>query len=260
MVAEGAAFGVFGGYTEYTLGGHKSGPDVLQGAVQCRQRLGPPVAPRAVRGLPGNRCPLARFDPQEYWPLVAPPNGWLVIDCTMEVRFWFSYFSCAYGQLGPTVDPDVLSEALGVSESDALDWWHTFTGWYDGVLDETDGQTDKPGMLHLMVASDSELRVEAHPGDIYVRLASANGHVADVANFGPHWVISGWTLENAVEVAGGNPFALLILAPLIRSIPHADRSAAAALLRDALVTSGLTDSRGASVLASELSRCATNST
>jgi hypothetical protein len=179
------------------------------------------------------------------------------MDVSHEPRFWYGYLSCAFGQRGPSFDPEVLSKCFGVNEEVAHKWWNEFTGWYDGVLDEADGQVDEPGLFEILLVGGDFLVVEAHPGDTYVYRRRSNDQPQEtIANFGPHWLIPEWRLAGVLRVAGNNPFAFLILSPLVRLGTEEDRATAEELFIGAWVSSGLLERAAATRLAREWCRCA----
>jgi hypothetical protein len=180
------------------------------------------------------------------------------MDVSREPRFWYSYLTIAFGQRGPPFGEAVLSDCLGVDDEDANTWWCQFTGYYDGVIDEADGQVDEPGLLNIPLERGGRLVVEAHPGDLYVhRLESNDQPSGTIANFGPHWWIPEWSLAGVQELAGDNPFAFLVLSPLVRLGEGNDRGAAEELFRAACIRSGVVEPAAATRLAVEWCRCVT---
>lgn len=55
-----------------------------------------------------------------------------------------------------------------ITENNLVDykWWENFTGYYDGVLDESDGYIDTPKTFCYNLTSNHSLKIEFHPGDI----------------------------------------------------------------------------------------------
>lgn len=179
------------------------------------------------------------------------------MDVIREPRFWYGYLSGAFGQRGPSLDPEVLSACLGVDEEAAHKWWREFTGWYEGVLDEADGQVDDPGLLEFQLDGGDLLVVEAHPGDTYVHRRRPNAQIQDtIANFGPHWWLPDWTLADVLRTAGTNPFAFMVLAPLVRLRSDEDCAVAEEAFTAAWIRSGVLHPASAFRLAREWSRCA----
>lgn len=84
-----------------------------------------------------------------------------------SLPFWTNYFGCCY--------PDGYDEEEDVSASELMqelyteetrNWWDTFTGYYDGVLDESDGYLEEPATLETALPEGKTLKIEFHPGDI----------------------------------------------------------------------------------------------
>lgn len=172
-----------------------------------------------------------------------------------EPRFWYSYFRIAYGKRDPELDERVLEASFGVTDKEAHQWYREFAGWYDGVIDDSDGQVAEPGLLELPLVGGGVLVVEAHPGDIYVHRPSSGVTERDIiANFGPHSWIPEWSVDGAARQAGTDPLVFLVLAPLIRLTPGDDRAAAEARFAEAWVRAGILAPRAASKLAREWAR------
>lgn len=100
-------------------------------------------------------------------------------------RFWHGFFLTAY--------PNAYSEDLDLSLSDLadkiaedgdLEYWNSFTGWYDGIFEECDGYLDEPAYIETDFLGD-KLRVEMHPGDTIFYM---NG--VEIGCTGPHWKLN----------------------------------------------------------------------
>jgi hypothetical protein len=177
------------------------------------------------------------------------------VEALGEPSFWYAYFTIGFGQRGPAFDGDVLATALGIDDTDALDWWHRFTGWYDGVIEEADGRVERPGSVDLALDSGDRLVVEAHPGDTYLYLRRQGGPDDTLANFGPHWRIPQWSVAGASSLAGSSAPAFLLLAPLVRLAAGEDSGSAESSFCDAWVRTRLVDPTSALALATEWRRC-----
>ena len=102
------------------------------------------------------------------------------IDC---LNFWINYFGCCY--------PNGYDESNDISVSELMEelcieevgnWWEQFTGYYEGVLDESDGYLENPTTLEEELLPGKILKIEFHPGDI---LYFINGE--QVGSTGPHY-------------------------------------------------------------------------
>jgi hypothetical protein len=87
------------------------------------------------------------------------------------------------------------------------------------------------------------------------RLGSNDQPSGTIANFGPHWWIPEWSLAGVQGLAGSNPFAFLILSPLVRLGEGEDRGGAEELSRAAWLRTGLVGAAAADRLAREWCRC-----
>ena len=61
-------------------------------------------------------------------------------------------------------------------------WWETFTGYYESVLDESDGYLEEPVTLNEALSQDKILKIEFHPGDILYFINDE-----EIGSTGPHW-------------------------------------------------------------------------
>ncbi len=83
-----------------------------------------------------------------------------------NLPFWLNYFGCSYLNLYDEEEDASVSELMGeLCTQEVLEWWKTFTGWYDGVLDECDGYLDDPAFLEVPLTRGRTLKIEFHPGD-----------------------------------------------------------------------------------------------
>lgn len=128
------------------------------------------------------------------------------IDC---LNFWISYFGICYPN-GYDEQEDIsvseLMEAFYTEEAGS--WWEDFTGYYDGVLDESDGYLDEPATLEEPLPGKT-LKIEFHPGDI---LYFFNGE--PIGSTGPHWklkTIPYKELEQLLSLKNGRQLFLLLL-------------------------------------------------
>lgn len=102
------------------------------------------------------------------------------MDC---LDFWINYFGCCYPN-GYDESKDIsvseLMEELYTEE--AKNWWEQFTGYYEGVLTETDGYLVHPTTLEEQLLPDKKLKMEFHPGDILYFINNK-----PIGSTGPHW-------------------------------------------------------------------------
>jgi hypothetical protein len=105
-----------------------------------------------------------------------------------EPRFWAAYLCTSFGQIGEPFDPVAVCDALGVAQDDARTWWKNFTGWYDGIFDESDGDLENPAGVAVEVSPHFLFEVETHPGHTgYFFRPLDNSHRVRVGEVGPHW-------------------------------------------------------------------------
>lgn len=88
-------------------------------------------------------------------------------------------------------------------------WWERFTGYYDGVLDESDGYLENPTTLEVPLAKDRVLKIEFHPGDI---LYFINDKL--IGSTGSHWKLQTVPYEEMkrlLALENGQQLFLLLL-------------------------------------------------
>jgi hypothetical protein len=127
-----------------------------------------------------------------------------------EPLFWTAFLCSSFGQIGEPFDPEVVCSAFGVTEDDAQTWWHKFTGWYDGILDESDGWLENPAGVIVPLAPSLMLEVETHPGGTVHYLASDATGRHMLGDCGPHWRLP---MLRWSEAALLSPEALLLTLP-----------------------------------------------
>lgn len=135
-----------------------------------------------------------------------------------NLNFWINYFGCSY--------PNSYDEEKDVSVSDLMlelftqeigNWWNEFTGYYPGVLDESDGYIVNPTTLEIPFAKNKMLKIEFHPGDTIYFI---NGN--KIGSIGPHWklqVIPFKDIEQVLLMENGRQLFLLLL-PLVSLAPE----------------------------------------
>ncbi len=127
-----------------------------------------------------------------------------------NLPFWLNYFGCSYLNLYDEEEDASVSELMGeLCTQEVLEWWKTFTGWYDGVLDECDGYLDDPAFLEVPLTRGRTLKIEFHPGDT---LYYIDGE--EIGSTGPHWklrTIPYKELEELLPLERGWQLFLLLL-------------------------------------------------
>lgn len=101
-----------------------------------------------------------------------------------NTRFWAYFLSinypCAFLEESDCSMYDLVQEVLPVDTK----WSDEFTGYYDGVLEETDGYLEKPTTLLASLEDSDVLKIEFHPGDTVFYI-----NETEIGCTGPHWEI-----------------------------------------------------------------------
>jgi len=174
-------------------------------------------------------------------------------DVLGDRRFWASLYAGAFGQVGEPPEPAAFCSLLDVNKQDALDWGHTFTGWYPGIFDESDGYSDDPATVCVALANGVQLRAVFHPGDQYWFLRGEDRLETVLANIGPHWSLPGMRWQEAVAIGDAAPrdgwMAVLLLLPVVWLTAGDDSQAARRAAESAWAASNLVAASSASALA-----------
>lgn len=105
-----------------------------------------------------------------------------------NLHFWVNYFGCSYPNAYDEEEDVSVSDLMqeinmeGHSTEESRSWWDEFTGYYDGVLDESDGYVDEPATLEVMLPHGKGLKIEFHPGDTLYYINEEK-----IGSTGPHW-------------------------------------------------------------------------
>lgn len=127
-----------------------------------------------------------------------------------SLPFWTNYFGCCYPD-GYDEEEDVCASELmqELYTEETGNWWNTFTGYYDGVLDESDGYLAEPTTLNVSLSQDKTLKIEFHPGDILYFI-----NEEQVGSTGPHCelqTIPYSDVEQLLSLENGRQLFLLLL-------------------------------------------------
>ena len=124
--------------------------------------------------------------------------------------FWINYVGGCYPN-GYDEERDIsVSELMQELYTEEIgEWWEKFTGYYEGVLEESDGYLDEPVTLEEAAAEGKILNIEFHPGDI---LYFMNGK--QIGSAGPHWELQTIPYKEVEQLLafpnGGQLFLLLL--------------------------------------------------
>lgn len=126
-------------------------------------------------------------------------------------EFWRGFITTSF--------PTALDEESDMSLTEIIEennlanhkWWDDFTGYYDGILDETDGYLDDPKMFLCNLTPTEVLKVEFHPSDTVYFINNK-----EIACTGAHYHIHIFSFPELLEYAKSksNYQILLLLLPL----------------------------------------------
>lgn len=115
--------------------------------------------------------------------------------------FWISFFCASYPN---AVDEetdftlyDILDEE-DLADENVMNWWEDFTGYYEGVLNETDGYLEEPAALTVPVDETENLKIEFHPGDIIYYINDKK-----IGSTGPHFELHAIPYKKIEQISVG---------------------------------------------------------
>lgn len=99
-----------------------------------------------------------------------------------NTNFWLNYFCCSF--------PNSYNENTDFSVQDIIEenatfeisWWDAFTGYYNGILEDSDGYLENPTTFIASIGTNKTLKIEFHPGDIIYFINNKK-----IGSIGPHW-------------------------------------------------------------------------
>jgi len=128
-------------------------------------------------------------------------------------NFWGYFFKVNFPNAYIDDEDLSLDEILDPYEPvDELEWTNTFTQYYDGVFDETDGYLDTPTVLETKISSDKTLKIEFHPGDTLYYI-----NEVEIGSTGPHWKLHvlSYSIAKSVLSQKDGTILFLLLLPLV---------------------------------------------
>lgn len=81
-------------------------------------------------------------------------------------KFWLAFIALSFPTALDRETDMSLSEIIEKNTRTNIKWWDDFTGYYDGILDESDGYIDNPKTFTYNLTPAQILKIEFHPCDI----------------------------------------------------------------------------------------------
>ena len=138
-------------------------------------------------------------------------------------NFWGGFFASSFPTAFDEASDQTLSELMVEHNLADCGWWDRFVGYYEGILDESDGYVEHPKTFCTDLTPSVSLKVEFHPGDTrYI----VNGK--EIASTGPHYhiqIFSFMELLAYTEIQRDDRLFLLLL-PLVYIKPEESEQAA----------------------------------
>lgn len=173
--------------------------------------------------------------------------------------FWFCYLVSSFGQIGEPFAPEFLSNIFNINEENTIEWWNTFTGYYEGIFDETDGQVENPNTISIEFQNQVNLAIEFHAGDTYYYLEnSITNESANLGTIGGHWILPMLRWNEIVSLSQNvksdssirdySSFVMLLMLPCIWLTKDEDFEEVKKVLVTAWTNTGLANQQNAELI------------
>lgn len=133
-----------------------------------------------------------------------------------NLYFWFYFLETAfpngYNEEKDISVGEIIEKVFNMDVNKATNWVNNFTGYYEGVMDESDGYLENPNVLTIKLAQDIFLNIEFHPGDTIYYFNSIQ-----IGCTGPHWQLYCLTWNELVEISNkalDSDYIFLLLLPI----------------------------------------------
>lgn len=130
--------------------------------------------------------------------------------------FWFYFLETAfpngYNEERDVSVGEIIEKIFNIDINKATNWINNFTGYYEGVMDESDGYLENPNLLTIKLAQGIALNIEFHPGDTIYYFNSMQ-----IGCTGPHWQLYCLTWKELIEIsnkAKESAYLFLLLLPI----------------------------------------------
>ncbi len=126
-------------------------------------------------------------------------------------KFWTGFVTTSFPTALDEASDMALTEIIDENDLADYDWWADFTGYYEGILDETDGYLDDPKTFLYRLTPSDELKIEFHPCDTVYFINDK-----ELGCTGAHYRIQVFPFAELLEYAKGkhDDQIFLLLLPL----------------------------------------------
>lgn len=127
-------------------------------------------------------------------------------------NFWRGFIATSFPIAFDEITDLSLTEIMEENDLADCQWWNDFTGYYDGILEETDGYLEHPKTFCEQLTPSKCLKVEFHPSDTVYLI-----NQKEIACTGAHYHIQIFSFTELLEcVENRNDDTLfLLLLPLV---------------------------------------------
>jgi hypothetical protein len=175
-------------------------------------------------------------------------------------NFWFCYLVSSFGQIGESLETDFVGKIFNINEENTIEWWNSFTGYYEGIFDETDGEVENPNAISIEFQNQVNLVIEFHAGDTYYSLENLSSkQIANLGSIGGHWILPmlRWievlSLSQKVKLDSSSEnysnLVTLLMLPCVWLTKDEDFEEARKVLAEAWIDTGLVTQENAELLA-----------
>ena len=98
-------------------------------------------------------------------------------DVKNDDNFWIFFLFCGFSQGYDEKTDTPISEFLNENYEEYFDmeWSDKFTGYYDGIIDDSDGYVDMPKRLKIDLSTGNKFYIDFHPCDVFYYID--NGYI-----------------------------------------------------------------------------------
>lgn len=145
-------------------------------------------------------------------------------------KFWEGFIATSFPTALDESSDMALTEIIEENSLADCQWWDDFTGYYEGILEETDGYLEEPQTFVCELTPADTLKIEFHPGDTIYFINNK-----EIACTGPHYQIQIFSFSDLVEYVQNrqDDRIFLLLLPLV-SIKEEDTEQAEKMMQSVL--------------------------
>ena len=76
-----------------------------------------------------------------------------------NINFWLNYFCTSYPNSYNESTGFTVQDIIGENTTIDISWWDNFTGYYNGILDDSDGYLENPTSFIAPIERNKTLKI-----------------------------------------------------------------------------------------------------